>query len=208
MPEWTVSIDVPASVGDDQADILLEHLAVAGAALSVGEDTAGVTMTVTASDALAAGKSGVRAWQRALERAGVESGPPTVLEVMTTDEHDRRLAESPIPELWSAGEVADELRVSRQRVHQLVSDNPRFPPPILRPLSGPLWLADTIRAFAASWERRPGRPRVIHAATQEKAVEAAREAVRNAGGGEVTVSPATGIKRVEKAARAGRKKTE
>jgi hypothetical protein len=31
-------------------------------------------------------------------------------------------------------------------------------PPLVRLRAGPLWLADTIRAFAAGWERRPGRP--------------------------------------------------
>jgi hypothetical protein len=80
------------------------------------------------------------------------------MEVLMSDEYDRRADEPTIPEIVSAPDVAEMLDVRRQRVHQLLSDNPRFPKPFMRLGSGPLWVADAIRRFDREWERKPGRP--------------------------------------------------
>lgn len=85
---------------------------------------------------------------------------PVALEVVT--EHERaRAAEAPtMPELMSAAEIADELGVRRQRVHQLRRDKPAFPAPLAELRGGAVWDAAAVRKFAESWTRKPGRPRM------------------------------------------------
>ncbi|MCV7220837.1 helix-turn-helix transcriptional regulator [Mycolicibacterium elephantis] len=68
------------------------------------------------------------------------------------------LAESPtMPELMSAAEIAEELGVARQRVHQLRS-MPSFPAPLAELRGGAVWDASAVRKFHATWARKPGRP--------------------------------------------------
>lgn len=67
-------------------------------------------------------------------------------------------AESPtIPQLMSATEIAEELGVARQRVHQLRS-MPSFPAPLAELRGGAVWDAAAVRKFNAGWARKPGRP--------------------------------------------------
>jgi hypothetical protein len=72
-------------------------------------------------------------------------------------------AESPtMPELMSAAEIAEELGVARQRVHQLRSAA-AFPAPLAELRGGAVWDGAAVRKFSAEWARRPGRPpRVVH----------------------------------------------
>lgn len=76
----------------------------------------------------------------------------------TDDVHTAETLRPDTPELLAAGDVAELLSVSRQRVHQLASDHPRFPAPYARLSSGPVWTRPAIEAFDRSWARRPGRP--------------------------------------------------
>lgn len=96
----------------------------------------------------------------------VQSGPPIGLEVMSELEHARRAEASTMPELMSAAEIADELGVRRQRVHQLRTA-PAFPAPLAELRGGAVWDATAVRKFAEGWERKPGRPRKHTAATHE-----------------------------------------
>jgi hypothetical protein len=82
------------------------------------------------------------------------------LHVVTQLEQDRRAEESTIPELMSATEVAEELGVSRQRVHQL-RETTAFPAPLADLRGGAVWDAAAIRRFNSEWERKPGRPKLI-----------------------------------------------
>jgi hypothetical protein len=88
----------------------------------------------------------------------VQSGPPVGLEVVTELEHARRAEAPTMPELMSAAEIADELGVRRQRVHQLRL-NPAFPAPLAELRGGAVWDATAVRKFAEEWERKAGRPR-------------------------------------------------
>lgn len=89
--------------------------------------------------------------------AAVVASDPIGIEVITEDEHLRRADSPTVPELMSAAEIADELGVSRQRVHQLRAAA-AFPAPLADLRGGAVWDARAIRKFASGWERKPGRP--------------------------------------------------
>jgi hypothetical protein len=59
-------------------------------------------------------------------------------------------------ELMGLSEVAIELGVSVRRAHQLQAED-RFPQTLARLRCGPIWEAEDIRAFLATWDRSPGR---------------------------------------------------
>lgn len=82
---------------------------------------------------------------------------PIGLEIVTESEWMRRAEAPTLPELMSAAEIAEELGVARQRVHQLRS-TAAFPAPLAELRGGAVWDAAAVRKFAREWERKPGRP--------------------------------------------------
>ena len=80
------------------------------------------------------------------------------LRVCTPEIYEAESERPDTPELLAATDVAELLGVSRQRVHQLHSDHPRFPAPYVRLGSGPIWTKPAIEHFAEVWTRKPGRP--------------------------------------------------
>lgn len=90
--------------------------------------------------------------------AAVVHEDPTGMEILREQEYTHRAEAPTMPELMSAAEIADELGVSRQRVHQL-RENSAFPTPLAELRGGAVWDARAVRAFGSDWERRPGRPR-------------------------------------------------
>lgn len=145
--ELTVHTDEPLT-----DDTLAAAAAIGGAASgSPGTHALSATLTVDAD-------SMPEAAARALELiTGVAPGQPVAVEVMTVDEHDRRLAQPPFPALVGVAEVAADLGVSRQRVSTL-SHREDFPAPVARLASGPVWRAGDLSTFALGWQRKPGRP--------------------------------------------------
>jgi hypothetical protein len=159
---------------------------------------------------------------------------PIAAEIVNEVEWQRRAEAPTMPELMSAAEIADELGVSRQRVHQL-RETAAFPAPLADLRGGAVWDANAVRKFNELWERRPGRPprQVVtlegipsaeafgeltvtmgrphrrevtpnpdggwdvkmpgadrtsaHLDTQAKAIDRARQILRNIGGGELRV---------------------
>jgi hypothetical protein len=80
------------------------------------------------------------------------------LEVLTLEEVDRRTKEPPVPELVGVSEIADILKVaSRQRAKQ-ITELDGFPPPVTHLKSGPVYLAEQVRAFKERWHRAGGHP--------------------------------------------------
>lgn len=86
----------------------------------------------------------------------IGNGQPKAVEVTTETEHRRRADAFTIPELMSTAEIAEELGISRQRVHQLRSSS-SFPEPLADLGGGAVWDAAAVRKFAQTWERKPGR---------------------------------------------------
>ena len=98
----------------------------------------------------------------AAEKMGVEvvdtvQAEPTGVDIVREQEHRRRADAYTMPELMSAAEIAVELGVARQRVHQLRS-TAAFPAPLAELRGGAVWDAAAVRKFAREWERKPGRP--------------------------------------------------
>jgi hypothetical protein len=87
----------------------------------------------------------------------VDAGQPIGVEIVPESEHRRRAEAYTMPELMSAAEIADELGISRQRVHQLRA-TAGFPEPLADLRGGAVWDAAAVRKFAQTWERKPGRP--------------------------------------------------
>jgi hypothetical protein len=86
------------------------------------------------------------------------STDPIEIQVMPEAAFAARALAPTVPEIVSAVEAAEILGVSRQRVHQLEDKHPRFPAPLYRLRTGPLWTRAAIEWFDSTWERKPGRP--------------------------------------------------
>lgn len=132
----------------------LEAVAAIGGAASgnVGERRLETTLTVSASDPPVAAT-------RAIEIVtSTVPGKVVAIEVMTTEEQDRRLAEPAFPELVGVSEVAEMLGITRQRL-AVLRQRPEFPAPVAELAAGPIWRRGDLSTFAMGWQRRPGRPR-------------------------------------------------
>lgn len=61
-----------------------------------------------------------------------------------------------VPELWGPGEMADFFGVTPNRARKIPDTAPGFPAPAVRLKGQKIWLADDVRKFAQTWNRRPG----------------------------------------------------
>jgi predicted DNA-binding protein (UPF0251 family) len=157
-----------------EADAL--RLAELDGAASFSTERLGVTMTIDASGPAQA----ITKALRKIAKADVR-GEPVAVEVLTTAEQDRQLAEPAFPELAGVSEIAELLGVSRQRASS-VQHLEAFPAPVAELRSGPVWRKADLTRFAETWERKPGRPRKVEdlMAALEESVEEAKAARRRA----------------------------
>lgn len=151
------TVDVPDAELDAMADAADER----DAAVARRADGPGVAFTLgagvharppAADDAVRWALGVVRAAGSARDAAAVD------VRAMIAEVYEAEALRADIPELASAADAAVLLGVSRQRVHQLATAHPRFPRPVARPASGPLWTRDAVERFASTWERKAGRP--------------------------------------------------
>ncbi|MFI9812272.1 hypothetical protein [Saccharothrix variisporea] len=125
---------------------------------------AGTGIVVTADADAAKGRDqGVSAaidWALKLvsEVGGCDDATPVDVRFMTLEAYEAEALRPDIPELVSAADAADILGISRQRVHQLMTSNVKFPAPVARVATGPLWTRAAIEWFDSVWERKAGRP--------------------------------------------------
>lgn len=80
------------------------------------------------------------------------------IEVMTPEELTREVDTPNSPRLVGVAEIAELLKVSKQRVSELRREE-WFPPPTAELAAGPVWTYDSVRRFERTWPRKPGRPR-------------------------------------------------
>jgi hypothetical protein len=150
--EFTVEIVVHARAPLTRA--ALEELAAIGGAAAghPGGRRAEATFTVKAGGHAAA-------VQLAIDKVtAVVPGEVLAIEVMTTEEADRRLEEPPFPRVVGVSEVAELLGVTRQRL-AVLREREDFPAPVAKLAGGPIWRAGDLSTFAGGWQRKPGRPR-------------------------------------------------
>lgn len=132
-------------------DALIDVAEVGGAATGrAGEKRLETILTVRAVNVREAAEQAIEAISARVP------GRVIAIDVMTTDEADRRLAER--SQLVGTSEIAEILDISRQRVSTL-SRRDDFPEPLARLASGPVWRKGDLSTFAAGWRRSPGRPR-------------------------------------------------
>lgn len=157
---WAVTFLYAGSPGEDALVAAEDALASAGACLGAdAPDRFSLTVLVGAPDpvrAVEAANGLVRGGHQVAEQLG---DPPLLgVESLREDEYARRADAPTLPVLLGASEVAALLGVTRQRVHQLATEHPQFPAPLVRVAMGPLWDERAVEAFARSWARTPGRP--------------------------------------------------
>lgn len=144
-------------MSDRRHDLWLDgDLACLPISSAVGPPRVGMT-AITLDGPQGKGDSGQRAQRRKDSRLGLV--PILAVEAQTEAEHERKADAPTLPELVGASEVAGMLGVSRQRVYRL-REHSSFPAPLVEVAMGPLWDARAVQAFAAEWDRRPGRPRL------------------------------------------------
>lgn len=161
--EWTVTVDYATEEPLDEeqlialADLAAQHWD--GTIAARGADGPGFLLILDTLDigVTAAVEHGTEA---ALKLAGELSlfGENAGAAATSPEVAAERATRPDTPELLAATDVALLLGVSRQRVHQLATENPQFPAPYARLGSGPIWTRPAIEQFAQVWERRAGRP--------------------------------------------------
>lgn len=148
--DWTANVTVTSPAPLDQ-ETLMRAAEIGGVACGTpGDHELEMTFTVAGDDIASASKAAIKTASR--------FGTVVGLEVITTDEADRRLEQPAFPPLAGIREVAELLGVSRQRASELQT-RPGFPAPVALLAAGPVWRVGDLSSFAETWERKPGRPR-------------------------------------------------
>lgn len=161
--EWSVELELPHHIEFNEAlseriGELLEVIAPYSAVAAHNRHTLSVRCTVTAPSAEAAVTRAKRVLRGALHEVGFRrAGNIVRIEVETMGDLDRRLHESNVPALVGVAEVAQILKVSKQRASELAR-SADFPHPVAKLASGPVWLRSSISRHLVRWPRRPGRP--------------------------------------------------
>lgn len=162
---WTITLDGvgdPGAIDPDQTDELLALLAKFDAAVSLTQDGARFSVTLTlpdeaGTDPVAAVAYGMKVTSDAALAAGMPGVALARVELITNDELDAALARPAIPELVGVSEIADILGVSRQRAHQLTKRED-FPAMVADLAAGPVWTKGSLTRFVEQWHL--GKPDV------------------------------------------------
>lgn len=165
--EWSIALDFElkepwAFASDDVADQigeLLSRLNRYAAAASHGRQTIGVQLSLIGGGPVQVMDRALRVVTDAMDKVGIpKRRAPVRVQLEPIEELDRRLRESGIPPLIGITEVAEILRVSKQRAWEL-SKSSDFPRPYVELAAGPVWNRHAVARFAERWPRRAGRPR-------------------------------------------------
>lgn len=155
---YAVTIEFDTESGVD-VDDLLDGLSECAPSVATLGRRVSVTLDVNAPTIAQASANGVDRVRVALAAKAFQV---LALEAVTHAEQERRLAAPLMPELVGAGEIAEMLGVSKQRVAQL-RDRADFPVPIAVLKAGPVWTRDSLNQFLAGWSRKPGRRPLVAA---------------------------------------------
>lgn len=99
----------------------------------------------------------IKQGREALLSAGV-SEHLAGLHVRTWEDYERDMSVPQVPDLVGYAEIGDLAKpnpVSRQRA-RAIAEAPGFPPAVVRPASGPLYVKEQVEAFFATRDNKPG----------------------------------------------------
>lgn len=161
--EWSVGLEAQTPGPGIEADriyglieALEDHHPGAASVSSTGMRI-GVHLWVQAPDVRRALAVGEKALLDALARLGLEGFALVAAELKPWQELEADLDRSNTPDLVGVAELAEILRVSRQRVSELAATS-QFPRPLAALKAGPVWERSSIGHFVDTWRRTPGRP--------------------------------------------------
>jgi hypothetical protein len=168
MATWSVLVearspdDAETLVEDDPAigrffDLLWPEY---GGAVSAGGLYWSARISVDVDDLLEVFSTAVTVVEKAAGHAGLPDWPVVRAELVTDDELRMQLEIPNFPVVMGTAEVVERLGVSRQRLTELRASG-RFPEPILTLAATPVWLAGAVDAFVETWDRSPGRRRLM-----------------------------------------------
>ncbi len=162
--EWSVSVEfehyAPSPITEEAVDDILEELRDSAAVASYGHGRLGLRLSVRGASIKMAVEKALAVLVPVLRRNGIHVSALVRAEAETMEELERRLQEPAIPEVVGVKELADMLKVSKQRASELARTESGFPKPIQVLASGPVWIKPSILKYCESWIRRPrGRPR-------------------------------------------------
>ncbi|MGH3430587.1 MAG: hypothetical protein ACRDQZ_23975 [Mycobacteriales bacterium] len=162
MSKWIAQVTVatPAPLGEQHLVTLDEAAERWDATVANRAEGPGFTLIIELDelDTIAAARTAVQVMRTVLGE--IATGQVVGLRVCTPEQFETEALRPDFPPLASAADAAEILGVSRQRVHQLAASNTRFPAPVARVGTGPLWTVPAIEHFARVWDRRPCRPAV------------------------------------------------
>lgn len=102
------------------------------------------------------------------------------IRVERAEDLERELEQPQIPPLGGVTDFADMLGLSRQRAWN-ITQRSDFPEPVVQMKTGPVWLRSQLETWAATHDRKPGRPRTVRElldAAQEDVLHAAELAAK------------------------------
>lgn len=167
--EWSVRIRAagqPGTLTDDQVFEVLEELEGLAPVASLARDGSSIAVRLAlagdTADTLDAVSKGAELVKAALQEAGLTVGPGRDLDITEAEASsmemlERELETPSVPEVIGVTELADMLKVSKQRASSLAKAK-SFPRPLAVLASGPVWAKTTVLRFVKEWPRRPGRP--------------------------------------------------
>jgi hypothetical protein len=131
-----------------------------GAAVSAGGLYWSARISIGVDDVLEVFPTAVTIVEKAATHAGLPDWPIVRAELVTDDEIRMQLEVPNFPVVMGTAEVVERLGVSRQRLTELRASR-RFPEPLLTLAATPVWLASAVNAFVETWDRSPGRRKLV-----------------------------------------------
>lgn len=156
MTQWMTALDftTPNFTPDKSLD-LMETLGTYGAATAIYPDETGgsITLAIDADNPMSALEQAIRLVEQQLPDMTITS-----VEAKPWEQMVKENAEPTFPPVVSCKEIATMVGVTRQRAREF-RDIPSFPKPILETSLGPFFLKTAVEKWAATRNRKAGRPR-------------------------------------------------
>lgn len=164
MDDWTVYIAAEAPEDEsadpdeqiERADVLMDLLGDLAAVPAANSKSWSVYVSLDAPSAEAATVTATEAIAKAADKAELPLWPIVRIETVRSRLLDSENSQPNFPDIVGSQEVTELLGITRQRLHELRTTG-RFPEPMMHLAATPVWMRAAIDAFAASWDRRPGR---------------------------------------------------